>query len=133
MYAVKSMPILKHWNNSATAKSTYPNWMTVHPNRITGDRAIDPTFVYLFVEKENGNFEIIRLPDENPLTKSVNLHSEHPLVQVFQRRREYIRRRQLSVFPELQAMSKQDSESLNQINAEIYFPIGAGELSVYWP
>jgi K+-sensing histidine kinase KdpD len=58
----------------------------------------------------------------------VRLHSEHPLVQVFRRRRELIWKRQLNIFPELQAMSKQDPDIINNIAAEIYFPIGVGEL-----
>jgi K+-sensing histidine kinase KdpD len=38
-------------------------------------------------------------------------------------------RRQLNVFPELQAMSAEDKGTIDRIGAELYFPIGVGELS----
>jgi K+-sensing histidine kinase KdpD len=90
---------------------------------------IRPTFICLFVQKEDGSFEMAgRHGTFDPLKKII-LYDDHPLVQTFKSKREMIWRSQLNIFPELQAMSNQDRQTLDGIEAELYFPIGVGELS----
>jgi signal transduction histidine kinase len=92
------------------------------------DGAIHPVSLFLFVQREDGCFELVGSKGAEK-DSSLLFTSEHPLVQLFQHRREMIWGRQFNVFPELQAISTQESVVINQIKGELYFPIGVGELS----